>query len=70
MINAAIEGIKNKVEPPAAVEENLFDESITKLTTLKALPKSLSEAKRLAENSEFIKNALGVMLVEPEETTR
>ena len=70
LINAAIEGIKNKIEPPAAVEENLFDESITKLTTLKALPKSLSEAKRLAESSEFIKNTLGVMLVEPEETTR
>ncbi|MDD5928388.1 MAG: glutamine synthetase family protein [Spirochaetales bacterium] len=59
IINAAIEGIKNKIEPPAATEENLFDEEIAKHTSLKALPKSLAEAKRIAENSSFVKAALG-----------
>ena len=62
LINAAIEGIKNKIEPPAATEENLFDEAIAKQTTLTALPKSLTEAKRLALNSEFIKAVLGPVL--------
>ena len=62
IINAAIEGIKNRIEPPAAVEENLFDEEVTKKTTLKALPKSLAEAKGLAANSEFVKAALGAIL--------
>ena len=62
IINAAIEGIKNKIEPPAATEENLFDETIAKQTTLTALPKSLTEAKRLALNSEFIKAVLGPVL--------
>ena len=57
-----IEGIKNKIEPPAATEENLFDEAIAKQTTLTALPKSLTEAKRLALNSEFIKAVLGPVL--------
>ena len=62
LINAAIEGIKNKIEPPATIEENLFDEEVAKKTSLKALPKSLSEAKRLAENSAFVKSVLGAIL--------
>ena len=59
IINAAIDGIKNKLEPPAETSENLFDEEVAKKTSLKALPKSLAEAKCLAENSEFVKSALG-----------
>ena len=59
MIEAAIEGIQKKIEPPAETVENLFDDEIAKQTSLKALPKSLAEAKRLAENSEFVKAAIG-----------
>lgn len=59
LIEAAIDGIQNKIEAPAATEENLFDEEIAKQTTLKALPKSLAEAKNLAQNSEFVKKVLG-----------
>lgn len=62
IINAAIEGINNKIEAPAAIEENLFDENTVKQITLKALPKSLSEAKNLALNSSFIKDSLGDIL--------
>ena len=62
LIEAAIEGIKNKIEPSAETTENLFDENIAKQTTLKALPKSLAEAKRLAESSEFVKKVLGSVL--------
>ena len=62
LIEAAIEGIKYKIEPPTAIEENLFDEEVAKKTALKALPKSLVEAKRLAENSTFVKSVLGAIL--------
>ena len=69
LIEAAIEGIKNKIEPSEETTENLFDEKIAKQTSLKALPKSLAEAKRIAENSEFVKRVLGAV-VTPVATTR
>ena len=59
LIEAAIEGVKNKIQPSAETLENLFDDEVAKKAALKALPKSLSEAKRLAENSEFVKKVLG-----------
>lgn len=59
LIEAAIDGIQNKIEAPAATEENLFDDNVAKQTKLKALPKSLTEAKNLAQNSEFVKKVLG-----------
>ncbi|MBR5401278.1 MAG: glutamine synthetase [Treponema sp.] len=62
IINAAIEGIKNKLEPPASIEENLFDEKIAKGFKLEALPKSLNEAKNLTQNSEFVKSVLGAII--------
>lgn len=62
LINAAIEGIKNQIEPPAVTEENLFDEEVAKKCELKALPKSLSEAKRLAQNSSFVKKVFGELI--------
>lgn len=62
LIQAAIEGIKNKIEPPAETVENLFDDEVAKKTSLKALPKSLAEAKRLADNSDFVKKVLGDLI--------
>ena len=62
LIQAAIEGIKNKIEPPAETVENLFDDEAAKKTSLKALPKSLAEAKRLADNSDFVKKVLGDLI--------
>lgn len=62
LIEAAIEGIKNNIVPPAETVENLFDDEVAKKASLKALPKSLGEAKRLAENSEFVKKVLGNVL--------
>ena len=62
LIEAAIEGIKNKIQPPAETTENLFDDEVAKKTSLKALPKSLAEAKRLADNSDFVKKVLGDLI--------
>ena len=62
LINAAIEGIKNKLEPPADIEDNLFDDAIAKRCNLKTLPKSLTEAKKLAINSSFVQSVLGAFI--------
>ena len=56
MIHAALDGIKNNLEPPAEAAENLFAQ---KKSALKTLPKSLAEAKKLASQSDFVKKALG-----------
>lgn len=58
IIHAAIDGIKNKIEPPAATEENLFDEKNAKTLELKTIPGSLSEARKIAEQSSFVKSVL------------
>ncbi|MCR4952668.1 MAG: glutamine synthetase family protein [Treponema sp.] len=62
LINAAIEGIKNKITPPKAVEENLFDEAVAKKLALKQLPKSLEEAKKIAQSSAFIKESISPVI--------
>ena len=56
LIHAALDGIKNHLEPPAEAAENLFAQ---KKSALKTLPKSLAEAKKLASQSDFVKKALG-----------
>ena len=56
LIHAALDGIKNNLEPPAEAAENLFGQ---KKSALKTLPKSLAEAKKLASQSDFVKKALG-----------
>ena len=62
IINAAIEGIKNKYELPPAIEDNLFIEKNAENHSLKTLPNSLSQAKKIAENSSFVKSVLGEVL--------
>jgi glutamine synthetase len=59
LINAAIEGIKNKIEPPEEICENLFDNKIAGRLGLKTLPQSLEEARKIARESDFIKSVLG-----------
>ncbi len=57
-----MEGIKDKLEPPAATEENLFDDAIAKNCNLKTLPKSLTEAKKIAHSSSFVQSVMGALL--------
>ena len=59
LIYAALDGIKNNLVPPAAVNENLFaaDKKIT--SALKILPDTIEEARRIAAKSDFIKETLG-----------
>jgi glutamine synthetase len=58
ILEAGLDGIKNRLKPPAAVElEYGADEKI--LGTPSRLPKSLSEAVKAAEGSEFASRILG-----------
>lgn len=56
IIYAAIDGIKNNLIPPAAVEENLFDSNNSNIAVL---PDTLDCAKKIAEESDFIKMVFG-----------
>lgn len=56
IIHAAIDGIKNNLTPPAAVEGNLFGKDDSEYDVL---PASLEKAKEIALASPFIKGILG-----------
>ena len=56
LIHAALDGIKNKLEAPEDVKENLFEGPAK---NLEALPDTLDSAKQIAQNSPFIKEVLG-----------
>ncbi|MDD3594001.1 MAG: type I glutamate--ammonia ligase [Candidatus Gastranaerophilales bacterium] len=61
LIEAAMDGIKNKIEPPLQVEENIYDMTPKELkrNKINSLPGSLFEAIELTEKSELVKEALG-----------
>lgn len=70
LIYAALDGIKNNLEPPEAVSQNLFEGSFDKLNNqgslkspdslnLRHLPDTLDSAREIAEKSAFIKEVLG-----------
>ncbi len=60
LIYAAIEGIKKNLLPPEPVTENLFERGAAGAKNCDVLPATLSEAKKIAEQSEFVKEALGL----------
>lgn len=57
LIHAALDGIKNRLEPPADVKENLFENHPAK--NIETLPDTLDCAKKISQNSAFIKEVLG-----------
>ncbi len=59
LIHAAIDGIKNNMQPPAPVESNLFEEDNAQ--GIKTLPDTLDCAKEIAYSSDFIK---GILVIE------
>jgi len=56
LIHAALDGIKNNLEPPEDIKENLFTVNTENYTTL---PDTFDSAREIAENSSFIKDILG-----------
>nr|MDO8079721.1 glutamine synthetase family protein [Candidatus Freyarchaeota archaeon] len=61
MLKAGLEGIKNEIEPPNPVDEDVyeFDDAKLKEFYIDQLPGSLGEAVALTEKSELAKEALG-----------
>ena len=62
---AGLDGIKNKIEPPASVNSNIYEltEEEKKKIGLERLPENLSEAVKELEKSEFICQILGEHIV-------
>ena len=56
IIYAALDGIENNLVPPEPVEENLF--ANTSKNDIKVLPDTLDLAKKIADESEFVKKVL------------
>lgn len=56
IIYAILDGIENNLVPPAAVEENLFEAK--EKGDIKVLPDTLDLAKKIADDSEFVKKVL------------
>ena len=61
MLKAGLDGIKNNMQPPEAVEESLYEFDDAKLDKLQIgqLPASLSAALREMEGSDLMKETLG-----------
>jgi len=61
MLAAGLDGIEKGLEPPAPVEENVYEMSAEqrKRRGIKTLPGSLDEAVALTEKSALVKKALG-----------
>ena len=62
LLNAGLDGIKHKIEPPAPVDVNLFELSTEKLKEMKieSIPGSMDEALRHMEDSSFTRDLLGM----------
>jgi len=61
MLAAGMKGIEKKIEPPEAVEEDVFDFDDAKLAQfyIKSLPSDLGEAIEEFDQSKFMKETLG-----------
>lgn len=61
MLAAGLEGIKNKIMPPTAIERNIFKPTKKEREELgiHSLPESLGEALEYMKRSSFMKEALG-----------
>lgn len=66
ILAAGLDGIKNKLTPPASVEENIFEMTQEELDahSITALPGSLLEALELLAQDQVIKDALGSHIYE------
>ncbi|MBN1347856.1 glutamine synthetase [candidate division KSB1 bacterium] len=66
MLSAGLDGVRNKMKPPKAVEENVYDFDDKKLSELNisTLPTNLHEAVKALEDSSVLTGALGSHITE------
>ncbi|NOZ75196.1 MAG: glutamine synthetase, partial [FCB group bacterium] len=72
MLAAGLDGIRNKIEPPPPLEENIFEltEADLKLKDVSTLPASLREAVDALEADPIISKALGTAALEAYSTAK
>ena len=58
LIYAGLDGIKNKIQLPESIEENLHIASVKVTSKLETLPQSLKEAVEIAKQSPFVNEVL------------
>lgn len=60
-LEAGLDGIRNKIEPPKSIDRNIFEmsEEERKAEGIEAIPGTLIEAVQELEKDEYIKEALG-----------
>ena len=58
VIFAGLDGVKRKLLPPDPVNANLYTAGPEVTAALQVLPRTLAEARRVAAESEFIRNTL------------
>ena len=65
-LEAGLDGIRNQIEPPAAVMENVFEMRVSQKNELgiESLPADLGEALEEYQKDEYIKNVLGSHITE------
>ena len=65
ILGAILDGIENKIEPPAQIEENIYEMTKAELKErgIASLPSSLKEAVKALENNEVVKDSLGEHIV-------
>ncbi len=65
-LQAGLDGIRNKIEPPKSVDRNIFEMSNEERAAagIESVPGTLIEAVRELEKDEFIKDALGKHVAE------
>ncbi len=61
LLKAGLEGIKNKMEPPAPVEQNIFEMDLSErqINNIHSLPENLYEAVNELSEDKLIREALG-----------
>ena len=66
MLKAGLDGIKNEIEPPAEVVENIYEMTIERKQELgiESLPANINEAVRELLNDEVVQDALGEHVLE------
>lgn len=64
ILSAGLDGIEQQLPVPNSVDLNLYEATPEQLQGIESLPKDLSEALDLAQNSEFVRRVLGQDLLD------
>jgi glutamine synthetase len=64
LIYASLEGINNQLIPPAPMDLNMYKLNSNLVKDIQRLPENLNEAKKIAQESEFVKRYIPKEIIE------